>query len=149
VNREGSFMNDGSKQSFWTTLPGILTGIAALISALTGLWLALDGKEQIPTSRTPSHVPSSVPHDVPATSPEIVCEPGREVRDPKFVAETFGLLLGGGSGDPEIDALQVQLLRQQLCGPLVARGYTASAVYEMSPAELMRVATEMGLLSGN
>ena len=30
------FMADG-KQSFWTSLPGILTGVAALITALTGL----------------------------------------------------------------------------------------------------------------
>jgi hypothetical protein len=58
-------------------------------------------------------------HGVPTPSPEIVCEPAREVRDPQFVAETFGLLLGGGSGDPEIDDLQVQLLREQLCGPLL------------------------------
>jgi len=29
------------KKSFWTTLPGILTGIAAVITAATGLYLAL------------------------------------------------------------------------------------------------------------
>lgn len=29
------------KANFWTTLPGILTGLAALITALTGLYLAL------------------------------------------------------------------------------------------------------------
>lgn len=28
------------KESFWTTLPGILTGIAALTTAVTGLWVA-------------------------------------------------------------------------------------------------------------
>ena len=30
------------KKSFWSTLPGILTGIAAVITAVTGLWLALN-----------------------------------------------------------------------------------------------------------
>ena len=28
------------KENFWTTLPGILTGIAALLTAFTGLWIA-------------------------------------------------------------------------------------------------------------
>jgi hypothetical protein len=31
------------KQSFWSSVPGILTGIAALITAMTGLYLALNG----------------------------------------------------------------------------------------------------------
>jgi len=29
------------KESFWTTLPGMLTGLAALVTAVTGLWLAI------------------------------------------------------------------------------------------------------------
>ena len=29
------------KQSFWTTMPGILTGLAALLTAATGLWVAI------------------------------------------------------------------------------------------------------------
>ena len=29
------------QQSFWTTLPGILTGVAAIITAITGLYLAI------------------------------------------------------------------------------------------------------------
>lgn len=37
------------KKSFWATLPGIFTGIAAIITASTGLYLALrDGKETTP-----------------------------------------------------------------------------------------------------
>jgi hypothetical protein len=40
-----------SKQSFWTTIPGILTGLAAVLTALTGLFLAIyhpssDGSDQ-------------------------------------------------------------------------------------------------------
>jgi hypothetical protein len=29
------------KQSFWTTLPGVLTGIAALLTAVTGLLVVM------------------------------------------------------------------------------------------------------------
>ena len=30
-----------NKANFWTTLPGILTGLAALVTALAGLWVAV------------------------------------------------------------------------------------------------------------
>ncbi len=36
------------KQSFWVSLPGILTGLAALISAIVGLYIALQPNRQIP-----------------------------------------------------------------------------------------------------
>ena len=47
------------KQSFWTTLPGILTGTAAVLTAATGMFLAL-------------HHPtiSPIPSGIPATLPE-------------------------------------------------------------------------------
>jgi hypothetical protein len=32
-------MNDDNNKSFWTTLPGILTGIAALLTAIGGIWV--------------------------------------------------------------------------------------------------------------
>jgi|GEM_PF-956363 hypothetical protein len=35
-------MNDEKKQSFWTTIPGILTGLAAVISAVATLYIALN-----------------------------------------------------------------------------------------------------------
>jgi hypothetical protein len=43
------------KQSFWTTMPGILTGIAALLTALTGFFVAVyphgsSGSSDHPTS---------------------------------------------------------------------------------------------------
>ena len=34
-------MSEGPQRSWWTTLPGILTGIAGLITAVTGLLVAL------------------------------------------------------------------------------------------------------------
>lgn len=36
-----------NKPNFWTTLPGILTGIAALLTAAGGLWVALHPKSAI------------------------------------------------------------------------------------------------------
>lgn len=34
-------MADSEKQSFWTTLPGVLTGVAALLTAVTGLLVVM------------------------------------------------------------------------------------------------------------
>lgn len=34
---------DGEKRNFWTTLPGILSGSAAVVTAMTGLFVAIDG----------------------------------------------------------------------------------------------------------
>ena len=44
----------GNKKSFWSTIPGILTGIAALITAATGLYVALSHDEAKRTHITPS-----------------------------------------------------------------------------------------------
>jgi hypothetical protein len=54
-------MRTESKSSFWTTLPGILTGIAAVLTAVTGLYLAVratsDGGADVLS--TTSHTSSS------------------------------------------------------------------------------------------
>jgi uncharacterized protein YjdB len=39
-------METQSKKSFFATLPGILTGLAALIAAVTGLYIAFHDREQ-------------------------------------------------------------------------------------------------------
>ena len=50
------------QESFWTTLPGILTGVAALITALVGvasLFIGLDDTDgPAPTGDTPSTAPT-------------------------------------------------------------------------------------------
>jgi hypothetical protein len=63
-----------NKQSFWTTIPGILTGLAAVLTAGTGLFLALnhphDAASQSDHSAPPvasSPAPSSAL--APATNP--------------------------------------------------------------------------------
>lgn len=41
------------KKSFWATLPGILTGIAAIVTATTGLYLAFVGPRPEPIPQAP------------------------------------------------------------------------------------------------
>lgn len=44
------------RKSFWTTLPGILTGIAATVTAITGLYLALvPGREPAIQPKEPTY----------------------------------------------------------------------------------------------
>lgn len=45
-------MKEGRK-SFWTTLPGILTGIATIISAVTGLYIAIQKSPESTKTETP------------------------------------------------------------------------------------------------
>lgn len=72
--------SDG-KQSFWTTIPGILTGIAAILTALTGLYLALHPSQKSPdaaapppakpaisSSSTPAQTVASPPSSQPSSS---------------------------------------------------------------------------------
>ncbi len=56
----------GDKQSFWTTLPGILTAIAAVITAVGGLLVALHTAGLIGAGSTPAPAPvaNSVPNVV-------------------------------------------------------------------------------------
>jgi len=58
-------MAENGKRSFFTTLPGVLTGIAAVISAFTGLYLAL---------RNPA-VPADRPSKQPVESEQVRDDP--------------------------------------------------------------------------
>ncbi len=60
--------SDG-RQSFWATLPGILTGAAALITAVTTLYLALH--KEAPTRKEPPKIvsPGGAPSPTPSASP--------------------------------------------------------------------------------
>ena len=51
--------NEKEKGSFWTTIPGILTGIAAMIAAVAALYTALDGDRF-----SPSDDPTATPPPV-------------------------------------------------------------------------------------
>jgi len=54
--------DDKSTTSWWQTVPGILTGLAAIITAVTGLMIALN------RTSTRSNAPTSVSRDASATS---------------------------------------------------------------------------------
>jgi hypothetical protein len=60
-------MDNNKKKSFFATLPGILTGLAALITALTGLYLALHDRH--PTAQV-RHDPKSQPTQQPKLTPQ-------------------------------------------------------------------------------
>ncbi|HEX6375286.1 MAG TPA: hypothetical protein VFZ91_06160 [Allosphingosinicella sp.] len=51
-------MTEGHKGGFWTTLPGVLTGLAALISALTGAALLMRGDGPAPAPTAAAQGPS-------------------------------------------------------------------------------------------
>ena len=65
--------NKKDKTSFWATIPGILTGIAALITAITGLLIGLNqndmGKKNVAPNQTDHQKPASLltPGSVSAT----------------------------------------------------------------------------------
>lgn len=48
-----------AKQSFWSTIPGILTGVAALLTAVTGLFLAFN-HQQSSTSSNEHPTPTAI-----------------------------------------------------------------------------------------
>jgi hypothetical protein len=54
-------MNASGRSSFWTSLPGILTGTAAVLTALTGTYLAVRGgpNERPPAAKTPAATDAS------------------------------------------------------------------------------------------
>ena len=55
------------KQSFWSTMPGILTGVAAVLTAVTGLWLAIAPHEH--AGGGAEHASGAVPPVQCATPP--------------------------------------------------------------------------------
>lgn len=67
--------NSASKQSFWTTIPGILTGAAALVTAITGMMIGLYqngffGKSDALPKTTDSHVSGDSLRPAPIRAPE-------------------------------------------------------------------------------
>jgi len=52
--------NDDNTKSFWTTLPGILTGVAALLTAVGGLLTAIDWQGNDDGSEQDNLIPEPV-----------------------------------------------------------------------------------------
>lgn len=71
-----------AQQGFWSSLPGILTGLAAVITALTGMYIAIasNGESdastvQTPPTQTEQTSPSATPTTTPPTTTPEVAEP--------------------------------------------------------------------------
>lgn len=64
----------GTKHSFWTTLPGILTGLAGAITAATGLYVALNHRDQKTSADRPPVSPTEVKAPSSATTWPMVAE---------------------------------------------------------------------------
>jgi hypothetical protein len=109
-------MDSGSKPSYWTTLPGVLTGVAALLTAATGFYVAVRGTKGSTVTKpdtaaskpdTTAHRRDSVASKAPVFvrvgsfpighATEYVVHPGQMV-----LADTLGFLrltdAGFGSG---------------------------------------------------
>jgi hypothetical protein len=69
------------KGSFWTSLPGILTGLASIITAITGLYIALSEngmQDNVPTDNKPV---IKIPHEPPGKN-----EPtGASIPNPQLI----------------------------------------------------------------
>nr|WP_315239514.1 SH3 domain-containing protein [uncultured Albidiferax sp.] len=61
-------MEDDKKPNFWSSLPGLLTATATVITAATGMFLAI--RPSLPTApvTSPSTAPASIAVVVPATA---------------------------------------------------------------------------------
>ncbi len=68
------------EKSFWSSLPGVLTGIAAVITAITGLYVAISNNQPEPSPQQPpvekaSPKPKPVEPVKPVKSPRVESTP--------------------------------------------------------------------------
>ena len=85
-------MADDKRSSFWSTLAGLLTGVAALLTALTGIYIAVDrsrddrrGAPQVDTraptvSASAPGAPRSASSDALAAVPIVLLDNGNKLR---------------------------------------------------------------------
>ena len=76
--------DDGDQKGFWSSVPGMLTGVAAVLSALSGLYIAVSGRGPSRPADQPAAVAVTAPGK-PDAAPAAV---KAEVRQP---ADTFVL----------------------------------------------------------
>jgi hypothetical protein len=116
--------------TFWSTLPGILTGVAAVIAAITGLYLAFG------TAPKPNPVPSPTPNISPAPTGTI---PGPEdvVWDRCFEREFAGatsIEVGTGEHFPKLKdgVISIKLTDgHQPLGAVTLRHYPSDDHFEV------------------
>jgi hypothetical protein len=107
--------SNAHKPSFWTTLPGILTGIAAVIGAITGLLAAMGFFH--PSPDIPSNIPP-VNNDKKITESTINHIPISNAGLDRTVNEDYVVILNGSkSYDPDGDPITYSW--RQIGGPSV------------------------------
>jgi hypothetical protein len=57
------------KQNFWTTMPGILTGAATLLTAVTGLWVAIGPHDKPSANEHAAAVSAPLQSSAPGSAP--------------------------------------------------------------------------------
>jgi len=110
--------------AFWSSLPGILTGVAALITAIVGLYLALAPRESRRTDANEMPTPYVTP--TAATSPGNCFE--------QEFAKVYPLEVGsGGQGIESKDgALRIKLAENRVAiGALRLKFYRAGDYFEL------------------
>ena len=102
-----------NKQSFWTTIPGILTGLAAVLTAGTGLFLALNHPRNA-ASEIDHSPPSAVSSVAPSSSPMPAANP---VSSTAAAASKDGVTLTSRGG--EVTHLLTKSFRHGVAGQAI------------------------------
>ena len=97
------------KQNFWTTLPGILTGVAAVLTAGTGLFLALNHPGD--TSHSDRPQPPAVSSAAPVSASETATSSRTSV--PPAAAKE-GVIVTSRNGD--VTRLELKTFRHSVGG---------------------------------
>ena len=106
-------MDQQQRSGFWSTLPGILTGSAALITAATGGYLALDRvsgpsaaasthQAEAPADPKPAAAGPSQPGAAPAPTPAIAAD--STPAGPSAAEIPAAVVDSGGAASPPADA---------------------------------------------
>lgn len=91
------------KKSFWTTLPGILTAVAALITAIAGLVAALNSTHGLFSSKA---TPSSIPPTYTVSPVVMATETLTPAPPPTFTTEL--ILLSEDKPNPDIEQVEFE-----------------------------------------
>jgi hypothetical protein len=94
-------MADDKRQSFWSTLPGLMTGLAALVTALTGIYVAVERSRNrdAPAMPQPLASQSPAPSQANAAPAAIGAASAPASASATVLAEPVVLFENGNTGD--------------------------------------------------
>jgi hypothetical protein len=92
------------RKSFWATLPGILTGMAAVITAITGLYIAYgpDTKESVSPGSQPTSLPAPATKAIEPTEWPLIA-------DVSFTEIPSGWIVGNNAS-PETPRFEIRVV---------------------------------------